>query len=202
MSKLILAAGTQTRWNAKKYKKIPLIKQLVMVEQEVLIERIQRQFPGSIVVTKSNDIKKHSHKWFEPESNEITLATLFSTRDLWDDWATILVGDVNYGEKTINLINTQTERLMFYGDKGELYALKFNFQASWDIIYGISNILASPMFKPKYGKLWNLYRILNGHDYRTPIIKDYFTRVYDCKDFDTQAQYIRYKNAQNKQVRE
>lgn len=199
MSKLILAAGSQSRWNSEKFKKIPLVKQLVMVEDEILIERIQRQFPGSIVITKSNEIKKHSEKWFIPENNKITLATLFSTRDLWENWTTILLGDVTYGQHTIELIENQTDPLMFYGDKGEIYALKFNLRTSWDIMYGISNILASPFFTPQYGKLWNLYRILNKHDFRTHIIKDYFTRVSDCKDFDTQKQYIRY--ARNKQVR-
>lgn len=196
---LILAAGTQTRWNAKTYKKIPPIKQLVKIENEILIERIQRQFPDSIVVTRTNDIKKHSHKWFDPEFNEVTLSTLFSTRNLWDNWNTILLGDVDYGEHTINLIENQTDELMFYGDRGEIYAMKFTLKASWDIMKGISNILASPWFEPKYGKLWNLYRILNKTDFRTHIIRDYFTRVSDCKDFDNQKQYIRY--AARKQIR-
>lgn len=192
MSNIILAAGTQTRWNVSVHKNIPPIKQLVEVDGEVLIERIQRQFPDSIVVTKINDIKKHSHKWFTPEHNSVTIATLFSTRDLWENWTTILLGDVAYGEDTIEKISSQKEELMFYGDKGEIYAMKFTLKASWDIMQGISNILASPIFERKYGKLWNLYRILNKTDFRTHIIKDYFTRVSDCTDFDNQDQYIKY----------
>ena len=199
MSSLILAAGTQSRWNHKKYKDIPLVKQLVEVDGEVLIERIQRQFPGSIVITKSNDIKKHSAKYFIPENNEITLATLFSTRNLWEAWTTILLGDVDYGNDTIELINNQTEELMFYGDKGEIYAFKFSLRASWEIMQGISNILASPIFERKYGKLWNLYRIINESDFRVHMIKDYFTYVSDCTDFDNQEQYIKY--AKNKRIR-
>ena len=199
MSNIILAAGTQTRWNAQKYKGIPVIKQLIEIEGEVLIERIQRQFPGAIVVTKTNDIKKHSHKWFDPAENIVTLATLFSTRDLWEDWTTVLLGDVNYGDHTIGLIENQTDEMMFYGDKGEIYAIKFSLKSSINVIGCINNIVSAPMFERKYGKLWNLYRMLNATDFRTHIIKDYFTRVSDCKDFDTQKQYIRY--AKNQRVR-
>jgi len=188
---IILAAGGQERWNAEKYEGIPLIKQLIEIDGEVLIEKIQGQFHG-IVVTKSNDIKQHSEKWFEPETNIVTIATLFSTRDLWKGWTTILLGDVLYGENTIKKITEQKEGMMFYGDKGEIYAMKFNLQASVPIVVAINKIVSSPVFLPKFGKLWNLYRELNGIDFRVEGIKDYFTFVSDCRDFDLQKEYIRY----------
>ena len=192
MVSLILAAGTQERWNATSYKGIPVIKQLIEIKGEILIERIQRQFPESIVVTRTNDIKKHSAKWFDPELNEVTIATLFSTRDLWDDWTTILLGDVDYGDDTIEQINNQEEDLMFYGGRGEIYCMKFNLRVSLQIITAINKIIESPHFKMKYGKLWNLYRELNGIDFRKYEIKDYFIRCPDCRDYDTQKGYIKH----------
>lgn len=192
MVNLILAAGTQERWNANSYDGIPVIKQLIEIEGEILIERIQRQFPESIVVTRTNDIKRHSAKWFYPEMNEVTIATLFSTRDLWDDWTTVLLGDVDYGEDTIEKIQAQKKDLMFYGGRGEIYCMKFNLRASLSIITAISKIIESPRFEMKYGKLWNLYRELNDIDFRKDLIKDYFTKCPDCRDYDTQKGYIKH----------
>lgn len=197
---IILAAGNQTRWNYEPPKGmiLPNIKQLVPIGDKTLIEDIQDKFPG-VVVTKSQEIKNKSKQWFEPENNEVTLATLFSTKDLWDDITTILLGDVLYGRQTIKLIKNQKEPLMFYGDKGEIYAIKFSLQASVNIILAISKIVNSPYFKPKFGKLWNLYRALEGVDFRKEYIGRHFTFVKDCRDFDNKRQYIKYANS--KQVR-
>ena len=198
MSSLILAAGNQTRWNLGNYPGLPDIKQLLVIDGEVLIRKIQRQFPGSIVVTKNQAIKKHSLKWFEPENNEVTIATLFSTRDLWEDWTTVLLGDVLYGQDTIEKINSQKEGLMFYGDKEEIYGFKFNLAMSPGILLAINRIVISPHFEHKFGKLWNLIRTLNGSDFRIDKVTRYFTTVSDCADFDTKKGFTKY--AKNKRL--
>lgn len=196
---LILAAGTQERWNHGNILGLPSIKQLVRVGDEVLIEKIQRQFPDSVVVTKSEEIRQHSLRWFSPEHNDVTLATLFSTRDMWKGWTTILLGDVLYGRNTVKLLKRQKEQIMFYGDKGEIYALKFHFSSSLRMVMTINRIVTSPLFKPKFGKLWNLYRSLNGFDFREQKMGGAFTRVSDCMDFDNKEQYLKY--AKSKEVR-
>ena len=197
---IILAAGTQDRWNKGDIIGLPAVKQLVRVtDNEILIERIQRQFPGSIVVTKNEEIKKHSEKWFEPEDNPVTLGTLFSTKDLWKDWTTILLGDVLYGRKTIRALRQQEAPVMFYGDKNEIYAIKFHLSMSMAIVSAINKVISSEHFEMKYGKLWNLYRAMNGIDFRQHAMGAFFTTVFDSEDFDNKEQYLRY--AKNKRIR-
>jgi len=195
--RLILCAGSQTRWNHELNKGIPEVKQLVKEEKEVLIERIQRQFPGSIVITHLDAIKQHSKMVFKVEQGVCTLATLFSTHLLWGEWVTILLGDVDYGEDTIHKIKTQKEHIQFYGSKEEIFALKWHKSFSDFIIMNIGAVVNSPGWKPKFGKIWNLYRSCTGTPYMVASeIKKYFTFVSDSQDFDTQAQYIKYAKKQ------
>jgi len=194
---IILAAGTQTRWNHKQFPNVPKIKQLVKVDGGVLIEVIQKQFDDPVVVTHDKEIRLKSKKVFRPTHNECTIATLFSTCDMWYEWTTILLGDVLYGEETIKLIKGQTDKLMFYGDKGEIYAIKWHKDVNALILYCINKMINAEYWSPKFGKLWNLYRTIIGRDFRLAYIPDkYFTFVSDCRDFDNQEQYLKY--AQNK----
>jgi len=191
---IILAAGNQERWNLSDSRGmiLPSIKQLVQVNNRTLIEDIQAKFPESIVATHRKEIKDRSLRWFEPEQHDITIATLFSTRDFWQDWTVILLGDVLYGKNTRRLLKQQQDPIMFYGDKSEIYAIKFHLSVSPNIIFAIHNIINSPLFKPKFGKLWNLYRQLVGVDFRKQHIGDLFTKVNDCRDFDNKQQYVKY----------
>ena len=193
---IILAAGTQTRWTHEPIEGLPKIKQLVEVEGEILIERIQRQFPGSIVITRNHAISLHCKMVFNPQQNEVTVATLHSTYSLWKDWTTILLGDVNYGENTIEKLETQKEPLMFYGDKGEIYAVKWHKSKSHVILTAINQLINKIGWEQRFGKLWNMYRTINKEDFRIPIIKDFFTFVSDCEDFDNQQQYVKYAKKQ------
>jgi len=106
---------------------------------------------------------------------------------------------VKYGKQTIRLIDTQKDNLMFYGDRGEIYAIKWSPDVTPLIHWAIHALINRPDWIPKYGKLWNLYRIINNLPYKEHKIDKYFTFVSDCKDFDTQKQYKRY--AENQKVR-
>ena len=196
---IILAAGTQTRWNTEKFEGIPEIKQLVEVDGKILIEKIQEQFEDSIVITNDKEISAHSKKVLKPENSEVTVSTLFSTHQLWYDWTTILLGDVLYGGKTVDKIHAQKEGLMFYGDKGEIYAIKWHPDLVPFIHFAINKLVTHKEWTPKFGKLWNLYRVINGIDFREHKIDKYFTFVSDCMDFDNQKRYLEY--AKNKKVR-
>jgi len=198
-SHIILAAGTQTRWMHEPVPGVPDIKQLVEVKGEILIERIQNQFPGTVVVTKNKAIELHSKRVFDPKFNETTVATLFSTHELWRDWTTILLGDVDYGKTTRQLLKDQTTGIIFYGDKGEIYAIKWHKTISSTVLLAINKLINHPLFEKRFGKLWNLYRTLIGVDFRQAIIKELFTFVTDCRDFDNKKQYIEY--AQKQKVR-
>jgi hypothetical protein len=195
--RLILCAGSQTRWNHELHAEIPEVKQLVEVNKEVLIERIQRQFPGSIVITHLDAIKQHSKMVFSVEQGVCTLSTLLETHILWGEWTTILLGDVNYGTDTIEKIKQQEAQIQFYGDEKEIYAIKWNKSFNDFIIMNIGAVVNHGLWTPKFGKLWNLYRMCTGTHFRYEgEIKKYFTFVSDCMDFDTQAEYIKYAKAQ------
>lgn len=200
---IILAAGTQTRWNRELIDGVPTIKQLVQVKGEILIERIQRQFPNSTVVTRDISIQLHSKKTFDPQFSETTIETLFSTNDLWRDWTTILLGDVDYGEHTVLKIQKQKEPIMFYGGERdidgiakEIFAVKWHRSNSTAVLMGINRLANNKEWTRRYGKLWNLYRQLNKIDFRVHEIKDFFTFVNDSRDFDTQKSYQRYATKQ------
>lgn len=193
---IILAAGQQTRWNHDPVPGLPIIKQLIEVKGEILIERIQRQFPDSIVVTKTKEISNHSKIIYNPKLNDVTVITLISTYDLWKEWTTILLGDVDYGESTIKLINDQTEKLIFYGNVKEIFAVKWHESMSTALLMTINRLVNDIRWTHQFGKLWNLYRMLIGIDFRIEKIDKYFTFVSDCRDFDTQKGYERYAKKQ------
>ncbi len=95
--RLILCAGSQTRWNKELHPGIPEIKQLIEIGGEILIERIQRQFPGSIVITHLDAIKQHSKMLFNVEQGICTLNTLLDTHPLWAEWRKNMIGAKSAG---------------------------------------------------------------------------------------------------------
>ena len=70
---------------------------------------------------------------------------------------------------------------------------------SMAIVTAINQIIKSDKFEMKYGKLWNLYRMLIGVDFRHHEVGPMFTKVFDSQDFDNKEQYLKY--AKNKRIR-
>ena len=193
---IIFAGGNQQRWNKSMIEGSPPIKQLVELPNgDILIDRTQAQFHNSIVVTNNKAIELHAktvrHDPDVPHCTCIAEA-LFHTRTLWVDWTTILLGDVVYGEETVKKIKHQDERIMFYGDKGEIYAIKFRKDMINVILLAIHNLIQNEGWTSKFGKLWNLYRLITGVDYRNHEITTLFNYVADCTDFDNIKQYTEY----------
>ncbi len=191
-SYLILAAGNQTRW--KIGTGIPKVKQLIEINGEILIKQIERKFPDAVTYTKTREIKDIVEVWYEPDDNLTTISTMFSTRAHWREWTIILLGDVLYGRKTVKRIKNQAETLMFYGDDEEIYAIKFHRSQRDNVALSIMNLIKHPKWETKYGKLWNLYRFMNGINFREHLIGMRFTHVFDCRDFDTKEEYLNYLN--------
>lgn len=199
-SYIILAAGHQDRWDQTidDSLKCPEVKQLCMVHGETLLKRIKRQFGDPVCFTKHTEIKQHFKRCYEPDDNLTIVSTLFATRAHWREWTIILLGDVVYGRKTVKLIKAQTETLMFYGDNAEIYALKFHKSQRENILQIIQSLVSHPLWTSQYGKLWNLYRHMNGIDFREHSIGPRFTHVDDCCDFDTKQEYLDYFNKTQK----
>lgn len=180
---LILASGHQERWNENndsEYK----IKQLIEVNGEILIERIQKQFK-SIVITINNDIMKHSDSVFIPEKYEWTIETLLSTLKLWKNQVVILLGDVYYTDNCVKIIESFAGEIMFFGNNDEIFAISFNDHEKVERC--LSAILIRNVFD---GRLWQLYRNYHGLNRAIHKITDDFTFITDeTQDFDTIEEY-------------
>ena len=200
---IIFAGGNQQRWNASMVENSPPIKQLVeLPDGEILIDKIQAQFHNSIVVTNNKAIELHAKtvRHDEPDCSCL-IEALFGTRVLWSDWTTILLGDVVYGEETVKKIKQQVDPIMFYGDKGEIYAIKFSKDMINTMLLAIHNLVHKEDWTSKFGKLWNLYRIIAGVDYRRHEITALFNYIADCTDFDNVQRYMKYmENAEKQRI--
>lgn len=195
-SYIILAAGHQDRWNKTigDSDDYPKVKQLCVVHGETLLERMKRQFGDPVCFTKHPEIEEHFIRCYEPADNLTTISTMFSTKSHWREWTIILLGDVVYGRKTVKLIKAQTESVMFYGDNAEIYAIKFHKTQRENVLQIIQSLVSHPQWTTHFGKLWNLYRHMNGIDFREHSIGPRFTHVTDCYDFDTKDEYLDYFN--------
>ncbi len=189
---LVLAAGDQTRWNIMEHENIPEIKQLCEVRGETLIERIERQFPDCIVFTNNKELAKHCKRDYPVSDNFTTISSLSSTCVHWRGWATILLGDVMYSRAMVRRLARQKESLLFYGDDAEIYALKFNKFMNQTILNTIQSLIGHDKWERKYGKLWNLYRHINGINFTEHLIGPRFVQVNDCRDFDTKEEYLNF----------
>ncbi len=187
---LILAAGHQDRW--KPDSNIPAVKQLIKIQGETLLERMKRQFGDPVVFTVHEEIKEHFVRCYVPRDNFTTVSTMFSTRAHWREWTTILLGDVIYSRAQVRRLKHQKDPLMFYGDNQEIYCIKFHKSQRERMTKAIIDLIQHKNFEHQYGKLWNLYRLLIGVDFREHYIGDYFTHITDCQDFDTVEEYLNY----------
>jgi len=191
---IIFAGGNQQRWDASVTGDLPAVKQLVeLPDGKILIDKIQEEFHNSIVVTSNKAIELHAKRVrHDPPDCDCLVEALFHTRKLWADWTTILLGDVTYGAETVTKIKHQHNPIMFYGDQGEIYAIKFRKDMINMILLAIYNLIHKQDWTSKFGKLWNLYRMLTGVDYRIHEITALFCYVADCTDFDNVQQYLEY----------
>jgi len=175
-----MAAGSQTRWNY--YKNTPYkIKQLIKVKGEVLIERLQRQFPGAVVITTNPDIRKHSQQAITPEHHETLINTILSTHKLWGERNTIILGDVLFmNDEIVNKIKNCQDDIMFFGNIDEIFA----------VVFTDNDKMHKHLQQVGKGKLWNLYRSLTGLSEHK--ITSFFTFTHDARDFDCVLQYLKY----------
>ena len=172
---LILAAGSQKRWNETGG---PGKKQLVEVGDGTLIERIQDQF-GGIVVTNDSEIIDHSSFYFRPAVYDCTLDTLLETVDLWEGQQIILLGDVYYSDQAVQTIKNYRGKCVFFGTTSEIFAISFNDHTK--VVEAITGI---------HGKLWQFYRSyckIGLHE--NCITKNFVFIEDDTQDFDRLEEY-------------
>lgn len=186
----ILAAGNQTRWLLGNLNYKHKCKQLVPIQNEPLITRTARQARGeTFVVTNNIDIAKAAGcKVINPDNYISIVDTLSSTFDNYDaDRIVILLGDVLYSPKAIEMIYSYDNSLMFFGHSQEIFAMVFT------DIEKIKLAVETVDMPLKKMKLWHLYRYLHGIEYDKHEISRNFTFIKDItQDFDDWRQYEKY----------
>lgn len=193
---IILAAGKQARWNApvnNVKEKVPEIKQLVLIKGKPLIRHIQDNFPGAIVVTNTPEIEKRSSTVYHPAYSRWITETLYYTVSLWKQRTVILLGDVFYGKNTIRMIKDYEGDLTFFINKTDILAISFNNITYFKFSEAVKEIVKLADNNVIRGKLWHVYRYLNGINLEEHRLKDLYTKVIDnSRDFDIPLQYVRF----------
>ena len=125
MKYIIMADGKGTRWN--NYKGIP--KHFIKIKGETLLKRLVRQLKKYDVECKVI-ITSHDKRYevdgatrYEPLNNHLEIDRF--TYELIDNGVCFLYGDTYYSSKAIKtIINTPTDKLLFFGNKESIIAIK------------------------------------------------------------------------------
>lgn len=202
MTVFILAAGKQERWNKPGEIQFPQfpIKQLIDVgDGEALLARTVRQLRkrghDPIIVSHLKELQKLSDRWIEPYESDrrYAVSSFLSTQEDWSpgERIVVLLGDVFYSKKGLDLILAETKPIQFLGRPREIYGVSFtNHTRMIDALN--EAIRYSDEFGGKWiGKLWLLYRIVAGLplDQHTLETKYYTVTLGKTRDFDSQSEY-------------
>lgn len=189
---IILAAGDQRRWlngNTTKFK----VKQLIEIEGQTLIERIQDQF-GGVVMTNDKAIIKKSKYHDKPERHRWTIETLRESRAHWAGQTIILLGDVYYTKRAVEKIKAFIGKQMFFGNKDEIFAISFNdHDFMLDKLNRVIYLHEQHEVLKNHGELWTLYRHCNWIEILDHRIDKNFTFIQDdTRDFDVPGDYLNF----------
>jgi len=191
MNILVLAAGESTRFGQ-------LPKQLLVIGQETILSRIQKQlhvrgYVGTLVTHKTElQDAWHPDPLLLPTGHRWIVETLLSTRWFWsqDDRTVILLGDTVYSSDSLERLLYCADSLMFLGHKTEIFGLSFGPEQN--------NPLASSLLEElqlaesgDIGKLRSLYWRWAGLPYgSTEVESRWLGWVQDwTQDVDTEGEY-------------
>ena len=197
---LICAAGEGTRWYEQTKPK-----QLAWLGDETIIQRQIRQVKQRnaepLVVTRDQQIQyatwDNEGLTHSPASHRWLAETILDTEYRWNYRTIILLGDVVYSGTLMDTIFADTERLSVYGNNAEAMALVFRESGRIEVLNGLHKVLQSAERGETPGKLWNLYRWLDGISLTEHRIRDdgIFRRVHDWStDIDTPEDYRRFQH--------
>lgn len=189
---LILAAGEQARWEDDMG-----IKQLLPVEKESVIIRIQRQVRdrelAAFVVTHHPMIIKCSERTIMPRARRWTAETLRSTAYMWTAKVIVLLGDVVYSKAVMDSIINYDGAVRFWGNLHEIFALNFNDEAMTPMLTAIDKAVYHAEFKGGPGKMRKIYQAFVGFDFEDNNINHMIfetVSIYDyTTDFDTAQEW-------------
>lgn len=147
---IILAAGEGARWQNKG------LKQLAVVDKKPLIEHQVDRAPSALVVSHHFQLYKYPH--VVPAKHQFILETLLSTKPLWKDRTTVLLGDVYFDSADLDRVLECREEFAVFGSKSqvEIFALSFTRNFHPQILHHLYRAL-DHAYSGGRGKLWEFY---------------------------------------------
>lgn len=199
----ILAAGEQKRWGGQ----YP-VKQLLPIKGEPLILRTIRLLGKNkpIVVTYRPEIIEQVPYWLIPKRRRWTTETLLSTSEKWySRQIVILLGDVLYSPKSLDLILSNQDRFTVFGSSHEIFGLSFYDKPR--VIQAANETIKQAEIGYHFGKLRNLYHTYYGiedkneYDINHPHFKKVHSSMTDyVTDFDSPEQYTKFLSERIEEV--
>lgn len=188
---LILCAGSQQRFESR----IP--KQLMLFHNKPLlyrtIQQVKSRNQDPYIITRNDKIMQfcnlHNVNIFNPSNNSKCVLTLLSTKKLWTNRVIVLLGDVYYNSKCLDLTYTSQKDIEFFGNGVEIFSISF--KPSEKILHSLNIASQHPV-----GKLWHFYRAhfdipLDQHQRDTS--NGYCLPSDKTNDIDTFEEYIQLK---------
>jgi molybdopterin-guanine dinucleotide biosynthesis protein A len=147
---IILAAGEGVRWQEEG------LKQLAVVDNKPLIEHQLDHIPSALIVSHHPQLLKYLH--VVPAKHQFILETLLSTKPLWADRTTVLLGDVYFSPEDLNQILACREEFAVFGSKPqiEIFALSFTKSFHSHLTHHLYRAL-DYAYGGGRGKLWEFY---------------------------------------------
>jgi hypothetical protein len=195
MKVFILASGSQKRWNRSK-PEYP-IKQLVPIEGVPLIYRtINQLFSRGIVPTVVSKIDElNIGDRIIPEDSRFAVSSLHSTMPQWGAENLVLLGDVYFTDKAIDMCLNMDGDIHFAGLPREIFAVYWRDVDKMDRLLRETTLYGEKGTRYA-GKLWTLYRSFIGVDLEKHIHNmNHYTFIKDgSRDFDKWSEYEAFCN--------
>jgi len=190
ISSVILASGSQRRWDGN------YPKQLLSIGGETLLSRMRRQmiiesnvYP-SIITDNTEIIHMYAGNCYIPNNSDTVIDSLMSSSALWGEITYVLLGDVYYTKKAIDILTTAPHYKIVFGDEVEIFALRFYSSQIIELISAAKRAKAFPAHNSEF-KLWNLYRALEGYRDDEHKLGSQFCLIEDdTQDFDCVEDYL------------
>lgn len=173
---------------------------MVWLGDETLIRRQIRQVrtwgAEPIILTTNEILIAHLEKcdppsqYYEPPYHHWLSETMLWSEPLWGKRVLFLLGDVLFSRQAIDHILNCQAPLAVFGDNAETFAFSFSDKKRGrGILERVTKLAQKGV---GYGKLWNIYRLLEGLPIDEHIIQEpgIFHRIDDwTTDIDTSEKY-------------
>ena len=189
---LILCAGSQKRFAGTVPKQLMLFNNNPLLQRA--IEQVKHYGYKPYIITRNSQIINFCNKQdvylFYPNNNSKCVNTLLSTKLLWNGKVIVLLGDVYYNQKCLDMTFDHNKNIGFFGNAEEIFSIVFKSTTKvTDALYKAS--------QHRLGKLWHFYRVycdipLDNHKRDTQEL--YYLPSDNTMDIDTYEEYLQLKN--------